>query len=157
SLSPSKTANCLPMFNPAPLLRRVRNHLRLLRDDPEKFAANLLQFTNPARFQERLVDILTAAPLHVRVDPGSSDRPALTVLQPILSPASMTGGPNTIVNVAFRVAQRGIPVRIVTTRQDPSTNPTWFWDHLSTVTGERSAPPTLTLDPAIDPASPLPI
>jgi hypothetical protein len=144
---------------PAPfaLIRKVRRHLRLLRDDPEKFAANLLQFTNPARFQQKLADITIAAPLCVRVDPALAGAPALNVLQPILSPASMTGGPNTVVNVAFWVAKRGIKVRLVTTREAPGTDPNWFWRHLASVTGDPARPPTLSVASAADPAAPLPI
>ena len=97
------------MPGPLALARKVRDHLRLLRDDPEKFAANLQQFTNPARFQARLADIMTAAPLHVRVDPSVPGEPALNVLQPILSPISMTGGPNTIINIAYWVARTRHP------------------------------------------------
>ena len=144
------------------LIRKVRNHLRLLRDDPEKFASNLLQFSNPARFQEKLADIMVAAPLCVRVDPALADAPALNVLQPILSPASMTGGPNTVVNVAFWVAKRGIKVRLVTTREAPGsqasgTDPAWFAQHLSSVTGDPVAPPSLSVISAADKAVPLPI
>ena len=139
------------------LIRKVRNHLRLLRDDPEKFAANLLQFTNPTRFQEKLADIMIAAPLCVRVDPALAEAPALNVLQPILSPASMTGGPNTVVNVAFWVAKRGIKVRLVTTREVPGTDPNWFWQHLASVTGDPVRPPTLSVVSAADKAAPVPI
>jgi hypothetical protein len=139
------------------LLRKIRTHLRLLRNDPEKFATNLLQFTNPIRFQEKLADVIVAAPLCVRVDPALADAPALNVLQPILSPASMTGGPNTVINVAFWVAKLGIPVRLVTTREAPGTDPNWFWQHLASVTGDPARPPTLSVASASDPTAPLPI
>ena len=145
------------MPTPRALLSKVRNHLRLLRDDPEKFGANLSQFTNPVRFQERLADVMLAAPLHARVDPALADTPAINVLQPILSPASMTGGPNTIVNIAFWVAKLGVPVRIVTTREAPGTDPAWFWHHLASVTGDPARPPALSVASAADPARPLPI
>ena len=100
------------MPSPLTVLRKIGAHLRLLRHDPEAFGANLLQFTDPARFQAKILDVMTAAPLHARIDPALRDSPALNVLQPILSPESMTGGPNTIVNIAFWVAKHGIPVRI---------------------------------------------
>ena len=101
---------------------KIAAHLRLLRDDPEKFGSNVLQFTNPQRFLDRLLDVQTATPMHVLVDPTLTDRPTLNILQPILSSVSMTGGPNTIITVAFHVAREGIPVRIVTTRDatDPA-------------------------------------
>jgi hypothetical protein len=144
------------------LIRKVRNHLRLLRDDPEKFASNLLQFTNPARFREKLADVVVAAPLCVRVDPALADAPAMNVLQPILSPASMTGGPNTVVNVAFWVAKRGVNVRLITTREAPGPqasgmDPGWFAQHLASVTGDPVSPPSLSVVSAADKAVPLPI
>jgi WsaF, C-terminal domain/WsaF, N-terminal domain len=145
------------MLTPLALVRKVRDHLRLLRHDPEKFAANLLQFTNPARFQQKLLDILTAAPLHIRFDPALADRPALNVLQPTLSPTDMTGGPNTVVNIAFWVAKRGVSVRLVTTRNEASTDLSWFWQHLATVTGDPARPATLSVVSAADPARPCPI
>lgn len=140
------------MPSPFSLFRKIGTHLRLLRNDPEAFGANLLQFTDPARFQARLLDVMTAAPLRARIDPGLRDQPAINVLQPILSPESMTGGPNTIVNLAFQVARHGVRVRIVTTR--PGASPDWFWSHLGTVTGDPVRPPTLSVEAAHDPANP---
>lgn len=135
--------------------RKIGAHLRLLRDDPEKFAANLLQFTNPARFHERLLDVQTATPMHVRIDPVQADRPTLNILQPILSSVSMTGGPNTIITVAFHVAREGIPVRIITTRD--ATDPAWFERHMLAVTGATAYPPSLSVAFAGNAADPLPI
>ncbi len=100
---------------------KVAAHLRLLRDDPERFGRNLLQYTDAAKFEASLVDILDQPPLHVRVAPGLP--PALNVLQPILGPDSMTGGPNTIVLLAALTAETGIPVRIVTNRVGHRTDP----------------------------------
>jgi hypothetical protein len=139
------------------LPKKIIRHLKLLRDDPERFAANLLQFTNPQRFQEKLLDIWVAAPLNVRFDPALAARPTLNVLQPVLSPESMTGGPNTIVNFAFRVAQHGLPVRVVTTRPGVRTDPEWFWQHISQLVGGQPRPPGFEAVSAADPAQPLPI
>lgn len=135
--------------------RKVAAHLRLLRDDPERFAANFLQFTNPKRFLGRLLDVQIAYPMHVRVDPALVDRPTFNILQPVLSSVSMTGGPNTIVTVAFQVARGGIPVRSVTTRE--ATDPAWFRRHLLAVTGASAYPPSLSVAFAGDTADPLPI
>ena len=135
--------------------RKIAAHLRLLRQDPEKFGANMLQFTDPVKFLERLLDVQTATPMHIRVDPTLSNRPTLNILQPILSSVSMTGGPNTIITVAFHVAREGIPVRIVTTRG--TTDPAWFRKHLLAVTGAAEYPPSLSVAYAGDAAAPLPI
>ena len=130
---------------------KIARHLRLLRDDPERFGRNLLQYTNPAQFEAGLVDILDQPPLHVRVEPGLS--PALNVLQPILSPNSMTGGPNTIVLLAALTAEAGVPVRIVTNRAGHRTDPAWFASHVASLLGRR-APPELQVATGSDAASP---
>jgi hypothetical protein len=136
---------------------KIVRHLRLLRDDPERFAANLLQFTNPQRFQEKLIDITTASPLHVRFDLALDARPTLNVLQPVLSSESMTGGPNTIVNFAFHIAQNGMPVRVVTTRPGVRTDPVWFRQHLAQLVGEAPVPKGFEAVSAADPSAPLAI
>ncbi len=143
------------MRSPLSLLRKIGFHLRLLRDEPEQFGLNLLQFSHPERFLERLLDVMTAAPLHAWIDPALRGAPAVNVLQPILSPESMTGGPNTIVNLAFQLARRGVRVRIVTTR--PGAPEAWFWTHLASITGDSTRPPSLSVDPAHDPAHPIAI
>ena len=145
------------MASPLALIRKAAAQLRLLRDDPEQFGRNLSQLTDPAGFRAKLLDTMTAAPLHARIDPELRAAPALNVLQPILSPASMTGGPNTIVNLAFRVAKLGVPVRILTTREDRGTDPAWFWEHLAALTGDPARPAALSVAPANDPARPRPI
>jgi O-antigen biosynthesis protein len=143
--------------HPLTLLRKIASHARLLRDDPEKFAANFQQFTNPSRFRDKLLDVQTATPMHLRVDPDLASRPCLNVLQPILSPVSMTGGPNTIITLAYQVAREGIPVRIVTTRDNGNTDPVWFRRHLLTLTGAPEYPPCLEVAFAGNEQSPLPI
>jgi hypothetical protein len=145
------------MPHPLALIRRVANHARLLRDDPERFAANLLQFTNPARFRERLLDVQTAAPMHVRIDPALADQPALNVMQPILSPVSMTGGPNTIITLSYQLARDGVPVRIVTTRGNRETDRLWFRRHLLALTGAAEYPASLQVVFAGASEAPLPV
>ncbi len=132
------------MPSPMMLFRKISSHARLLRHDPERFGANLLQFTNPERFRDRLLDVQTAAPMYVRVGEDAAMQPALNFLQPILSPASMTGGPNTIVNLAYQLARAGVPVRIVTTR-DGQGDSSWFRQHLLTLTGATDYPPSLSV------------
>ena len=137
------------------MLRKLRNHLRLLRDDPGRFAANLQQFTNPAAFRDRLLDVLTAPPLHVRVD--DTMPPAVNVLRPPLRAEAMTGGPNTVVNLAFWLAMQDVPVRLIAAPPGPGTQLDWFWRHLASVTGETTRPAGLTVATAHNPANPLPI
>ncbi len=131
---------------------KAATHLRLLRDDPEAFGRNLLQFTDPAEFEERLIDVLHQPPLHARVEHGPA--PALNVLQPVLAPDAMTGGPNTIVLLAALTAEAGVPVRIVTNRAGHRTDPAWFAGHVASLLG-RAPPPGLQVAAASDPAAPV--
>src|SRR5436190_16482069 len=71
---------------------KIANHLALLRRDPERFGRNLLQFTNPTLFEERLIDVLDAVPMHVRIDPALAAKPSLNILNAALSTLGMTGG-----------------------------------------------------------------
>jgi O-antigen biosynthesis protein len=143
------------MLHISGFLAKIAAHLRLLREDPEKFGANLLQFTDSAKFLDRLLDVQTATPMYTRIDPAQVSRPSLNILQPVLSSVSMTGGPNTIITVAFHVAREGIPVRIITTRA--KTDPAWFRQHLLAVTGASEYPPSLSVAFAGDANTPLPI
>ena len=140
------------------MYRRIRHlpakalaHLRLLRDDPERFGRNLLQYTDPIRFEAGLLDILEQPPLHVRVEADLP--PALNVIQPLLSPDAMTGGPNTIVLLAALAAECGIAVRIVTTRKNHRTDLAWFARHVADLLN-RPAPPSLQVVAGADPAMP---
>ena len=137
------------------MLRKLRNHLRLLRDDPVRFAANLQQFTNPPGFRDRLLDVLKAPPLSLRVDPGL--RPAINVLRPALSQDAMTGGPNTVLNLAYWLAAQEVPVRVIAAPPGPGANLDWFWRHLAAITGETARPPDLSIATADDAATPLAI
>lgn len=133
---------------------KIAAHLRLLRDDPERFGRNVLQYTDPAQFEARLIDILHQPPLHVTVAAG---RPAaLNVLQPLLRPDAMTGGPNTIVLLAALVAECGVPVRIVTTSPGHRPDPVWFAGHVASLLN-RPTPPNLEVVAGAEPAAPAPV
>ena len=133
--------------------RKAADHLTLLRRDPERFGRNLLQFTNPALFETRLIDIANPTPMHVAVDSGRT-LPHLNVLNPALTQSGMTGGPNTIINLALRVARLGVPVRLVTTVSTSTLNPAWFRTHATQLIGDQLLP-DVSIVSAADAAHPL--
>ena len=137
------------------LPRKIRAHLALLRRDPEKFGRNIMQFTHPALFQERLLGLLDAVPMHVLVDPALDARPSFNILSSALMPMGMTGGPNTIINLALRIARLGVRVRLVTTVQTSTIHPAWFAHHARQLVGDEV--PDLPIVTAADPSAPLPI
>jgi O-antigen biosynthesis protein len=136
---------------------KIVRHIRLLRDDPERFARNLLQFTNPGRFREKLIDIEVPPPLHLRIDATLAARRTLNVLLPVLSGDNTTGGPNTVLHLALRIAGHGLPVRMVTTRPQAAIDPAWFLDHLSRLAGGGPIPEAFETVSAADPGKPLAI
>jgi hypothetical protein len=136
------------------LPRKIADHLRLLRRDPERFGRNLLQFVDPALFQQRLIDVLDAVPMHVTVDRAGSAPPHLNVLNSALTPSGMTGGPNTIINLALRIARLGVRVRLVTTVNAKPLDPAWFRAHAVQLIGDKH-PPDVPIVTAADPGRPL--
>jgi WsaF, C-terminal domain/WsaF, N-terminal domain len=115
---------------------KVAGSLRLLRRDPEALARNLLQFTNPTLFERRLIDVMHAVPMHVRFDPALVGPPRLNILDSAWTTSGMTGGPNTVINLAVRIAREGIAVRLVSTVQPNRIDPVWFQRHAVALTGD---------------------
>ncbi len=70
------------------------------------------------------------SPLNLELDSSLSNTPYLNVLVPGLAMKHMSGGPNTALNLAGRLAGIGVPVRFCSTNAplDLDTKP--FWDHV---------------------------
>ena len=130
---------------------RFANQLRLIWDNPEEAGRNLLQVIDPTRFEAKVLDVMRQPPLHLEV--GAAGEVTLNVLQPVLQPDSMTGGPNTIVVLAALVAEAGVPVRFVTNRPGHRPDPEWFNEHVASLLGRH--PPPLKLAVASDPKNPV--
>lgn len=124
----------------AGLPNKLLGNIKLLRRDPELLGRNLLQFTNPALFEQRLVDVLHAAPMHVRFEAHQDGPPRLNVLDTAWTKLGMTGGPNTVLNLAGRIAREGIAVRLVSTVHPPAIEPIWLRRHIGLLTGDDHLP-----------------
>ena len=124
-----------------------------MRRDPETFGRNLLQVTNPALFNERLLDVLHPTPMHVRTVDDPSAPLRLNVLDTAWTQSGMTGGPNTVINLALRVAQLGTKLRLVATVQTQVMDQAWFASHAAALLGTAS--PALEIASAGDPARPI--
>ncbi len=122
------------------LIKKVSRNVSLLRSDPERLAKNVMQFTNPALFEQRLTDVLHATPMHVQYSPAPAGTPRLNVLDTAWSVMGMTGGPNTVINLAFRIARRGVPVRLVSTVEAATIEPKWLHRHAESLLGRGEAP-----------------
>ena len=87
---------------------------------------------NHAQYLKRLPNI---APLNLTISPGLAARPMLNVLIPGLSMQHMSGGPNTAINLAYRLAAEGIPVRFISTDVPADQRHDLLWAHFASLTG----------------------
>jgi len=120
------------------LLRRAPDVLRAINRSPELFGRLIDRHFAETAAGPGLAQALTAlpgvVPLNLRVDPALAVRPTLTVLLPSLLPAAMSGGPNTALQIACRLAQQGVPVRCVSTDEGAAPDGV-LRDHVARVTG----------------------
>jgi glycosyltransferase involved in cell wall biosynthesis len=73
-------------------------------------------------------------PLSIQVSAALNDRPHLNVLLPGLATGNMSGGPNTALSIAYKLAALGVPVRFISTDTGLHGDGTGFWRHMKTLT-----------------------
>lgn len=105
----------------------------------------------------RTVDELLAParPLNLELRPALAARPHLVVLVPGLGMESMSGGPNTALNIACRMAAQGVPVRLVATDLPPDRNAAPLWRHMLQLAGISERPPNVQIADGHDRSVPL--
>ncbi|WP_170296042.1 glycosyltransferase [Azospirillum brasilense] len=96
-------------------------------------------------------------PLNIRVSRALADRPHLNVLVPGLGMKQMSGGPNTAINLAYRLAACGVPVRFVATDVPIDADPAPFWQHVRALSNVPDMLPHASLVDASNRAQPLEI
>ncbi|TDY25468.1 methyltransferase family protein [Paraburkholderia sp. BL6665CI2N2] len=89
-------------------------------------------------------------PLNIELDRSLAMRPRLNVLVPGLAMKHMSGGPNTAISIAYRLAALGIPVRFVSTNAPIDANPAPFWAHAQALAGTAKALDNVELVDASD-------
>ncbi len=99
-----------------------------------------MQVTNPALFEQRLLDVLNTAPMHIHYVAEATGPPTLNVLDAAWTVLGMTGGPNTVINLACRIAQQGVSVRLVSTLGAPTIDHQWFRNHAKSLLGDGNLP-----------------
>ena len=90
-----------------------------------------------------------ADPLNLVVDPELSE-PHLNVLLPGIAMGSMSGGPNTIYNLCYRLAALGVPVRFVSTGVPLASDLEPIWQHLQSLSGVAKRLPNVSIVDASD-------
>lgn len=95
-------------------------------------------------------------PLAARVDERLAGTiPTVNLLVPSLRREHLSGGPNTALNLAARLAQRGVPVRCLSTDWPIDDQPAWLDRHLCDLLGTSEAPRNLTWHSAHDAGRPV--
>ena len=94
-------------------------------------------------------------PLTIEVAADLSVRPVLNVLLPGLAMKHMSGGPNTVVNLAYRLAALDVPVRFVSTNAAIDADPARFWSHVRALAGIDTQLSNVELVDASDRSKPL--
>jgi len=98
-----------------------------------------------------------AVPLNVQVDPQLASRPTINLLLPVARMSSMSGGPNTALNLAYRLADMGFPLRIISTDYDGDLDQEPLWKHIQAISGVRKRLPHVEMVNAADRGRPLPV
>ncbi|MCA2966123.1 MAG: hypothetical protein IOD03_20410 [Methylocystis sp.] len=88
-----------------------------------------------AAFTQYRDGLPSIAPLSLRPDPALASRPRLNVLLPGMAMRSMSGGPNTAINLVYRLTQYGIPLRFVSTDIAADQDTSALRQHFSALTG----------------------
>ena len=137
------------------LLRRAPRVLRAINRAPDLFARLVDQHFAEDAAGPGLAKALQAlpgvTPLALRVD-SARTAPCLNVLIPVLTQGAMSGGPNTALQIACRMAAAGLAVRLVSVDAKADPEPV-LRRHLIALTG--SAPETLSIVCHADRATPL--
>ncbi len=88
-----------------------------------------------------------AEPMNLKVQPAA---PRLNVLIPGLAMRVMSGGPNTALNLTYRMAQAGVPLRYISTNLGMDRDTAPLWNHLQSLTGIRQRLPNVEIVSAHD-------
>ena len=98
-------------------------------------ATDFFRILNNRYYAQYLKKLPNVDPLNIFVDPRLFNRPTLNVLIPGMTMKHMSGGPNTAINLAYRLAEKGIPIRFISTHVSVEKNQDMLWKHFSTLTG----------------------
>jgi O-antigen biosynthesis protein len=80
------------------------------------------------------------SPLNLEINPTLECTPYLNVLVPGLAMKHMSGGPNTALNLAGRLAGAGIPIRFCSTNAPLDEDHTPFWEHVCRLADLQTKP-----------------
>ena len=141
------------------LARQLARSPRGLASDVEKYFGKRLSRAHEAAGTGTTLTVPSflpqTSPLNLRIQPSLPAR--LNVLIPALTREQLSGGPNTAVNLTYRLAEAGVPVRYISTDRPMETDTEVLWQHFQTLTGIRRKLANVELVSAHDRGQPLEI
>lgn len=153
-----------PVRSPSFLRRFFRASRALLRS-PRSSLADLERYASwndqqPKRWKSRSQSAVVVSdrledvwPLNVEICRHAE--PTFNLLLPSLRSRDLTGGPNTALNLIYRLAARGVPVRIIATDQELEHRGETLWEHLTTLTGIEGRLPNVQIVSGRDRSRPI--
>lgn len=104
------------------------------------------------------VDANAAIPFNLVIDPRLSARPTINFLLPVIRMSSMSGGPNTALNLAYRLAELGFPLRLFSTDSTGDEDHGPIWAHIRAISGvDKRLPHVEIVNAAVDRSKPYPV
>jgi hypothetical protein len=123
----------------------------------DEVKAAVLRVVQPPAYIQYVNGLPNVCPLNLEVDPALEKTPRLNVLIPGMAMRAMSGGPNTAINLAYRMAQRGVPVRFISTDIPMERDEALLWQHFTALTGIRERLVNVEIRCGHDRTRPLPI
>jgi hypothetical protein len=99
-----------------------------------------------------VTDLPLLPPLHAELVRDKGAKPRLNVVLPSLKIAHMSGGPNTALNLVYRLAALGIPVRLMSCDDCVEPDEELVWHHITALTGLQGVKADIETADASNPA-----
>lgn len=96
-------------------------------------------------------------PLNLKTTPNLARHPTINLLLPGIRMVSLSGGPNTALNVGYRLATLGFAVRLFSTDVPTDADLDPIWDHIVGISGGTERFPHLSIVDASNRAKPVEI
>ena len=131
--------------------------VRRIAANPAGFLDDIDRIFNPRHHLLHFRQLPGVEPLNTVIDPALSESPRLNVLLPSLMLTNMSGGPNTAINLTYRMATQGLPVRFISTDTPIERDEAALWDHFEALTGIGERPRNIEIRSAYNRSKPLAI
>lgn len=97
-----------------------------------------IDVNEPSHKPEKVFEHLpSVVPINFKIDSKLAETPRLNVMIPSMKLEHMSGGPNTAINFACRLAQKGVLIRFISTCGPAAKTHEGLYDHFESLVGEK--------------------